>query len=113
MLHTADSIPFLAEVLDKASPAWVVALPAFLIAGIAFTLSAWRWWIGPLLFPLLLVLGWAVTSELRDPWVGPATWNESRLHFLVEAGAAVIMVVSSLAGTCTAAVCSLHARLHR
>ena len=101
---SADSIPFLAEVLDKEPVAWAIAGPALCIAGIVFALSVWRWWLGPLMFPALLILAWAFTSELRDPQIGSAIWHESPLYYTVVAGAFVALVLSPLAGGFVAAV---------
>ena len=104
MLSSVELIPFLAEVLDKEPAVWVIAGLALCIAGIVFALSVWRWWLGPLMFPASLILLWAVTSELRDPWIGRAIWQESPLYFVVVTGAFAALVLAPLAGSCVAAI---------
>ena len=113
VLISADSISFLAEVLDKEPGAWAIAGPALCIAGVVFALSVWRWWLGPLIFPALLILGWAVTSELRDPAIGRAIWLESPLYFVVIAGAVAALVLAPLAGSYVAAVRGRRTHLRR
>jgi hypothetical protein len=87
---------FLAEVADKEPSLltlWVIAL---MLSGAAFCVAYWRRW--AVLVPLALAAIWAaaVSSELRDPNVGPAIVEELGRTYVVQG--MVTMSLPFLAG---------------
>ena|SRR5215813_1076661 len=75
------------EVLDKEPPAiwfWKIFLP---VAVVGFILCRFYWQLIAIILPFTLLLGWAITSELREPFVGEAIYAESKVYiFQVYAG---------------------------
>ena len=70
------------EVIDK-EPSISRFLSIFLsIAAVGFFMCLYRHWLLILVIPIVLVVGLILTSELRDPHVGPAIAAESKSHII-------------------------------
>ncbi len=88
---TGTNIVF-AEVLDK-EPSLFSVWATFLTVGIlGYLLCRFRWWLVGIVVPVALVLSVVWLSELLDPFVGPAMWNESRSYVLQSYAAMLISV---------------------
>jgi hypothetical protein len=79
----AAPVCLLFEVMDKEPP---LVLGFILYGGLGLTgylLSRRRWWWGLLALPVIAVFAWIDTSELRDPYVGPAILREAGYTYVV------------------------------
>jgi hypothetical protein len=78
-------MPFLAEVADKeAAIAAIWGIAAFFCV-LGFLLCRWRRVAGLVALPLAALWTWAMVSELRDPYVGPAILRELGRGYAVQA----------------------------
>jgi hypothetical protein len=72
----------LAEVMDKEPTLPELFLIPVIVGVFTFLLIRWsRWFFFPA-FLLSFLLGWAVTSEVRDPYVGPAIVREAGYYYI-------------------------------
>ncbi len=92
LLLIMTTLALIFEVLDKEPSIQSIWLTFLTIAAAGFVLCRLRWWLIALALPvaLLFSLGWL--TELLDPYVGPAMWQESR-SYVVQSYAAMAAAV--------------------
>ena len=94
-MHTFT--PMLAEVSDKEptiAAIWCVA-GFFCTAGLL--LCRWRRVAGLIVLPLAAGWGWALSSELWDPYVGPAMLSELGRGYVFQAFIAILIPFAAVA----------------
>ena len=90
----------LAEVMDKEPPAYALLLLGVGIAVAAFFAVRFSVWTLLLFLPLACLAADALTSEIRDPFVGPAIVHEAGYSYVVTGYvAAALPLLGCIAGT--------------
>ena len=83
--------PILAEVSDKEPTVAVIWCVAALVAFAGFSLCRWRRLAAIFVLPFVAVWAFGITSEVRDPFVGPAILHELGRGYVVQAYLAALI----------------------
>jgi hypothetical protein len=94
-MHTFT--PILAEVSDKVPTIGGIWLFAAVISLVCLFASAWRRRAVLVALPLIALWAFIITSEVRDPYVGPAIVSELGRGYVTQAYIAAIVPVAFLA----------------
>lgn len=75
----------LAEVMDKEPSLFELLAVGMAFAAVMFFLCCWRRWSLVFAMPIAILVAIVVTSEVRDPFVGPAIRREAGLGYVIGA----------------------------
>ncbi len=89
--------PILAEVSDKVPTVGGIWFFAAVVSMACFLASAWRRRTALVALPLIALWAFIVTSEVRDPYVGPAIVGELGRSYVMQAYIAAVVPVVFLA----------------
>ena len=92
------TLAFIFEVLDKEPSIGSIWLTFLLVALAGYLLCRWRWRLIALALPAALLFSFGWLTELLDPYVGAAMWQESKSYVIQSYAAMSAAVLSPLAG---------------
>lgn len=81
------------EVLDKEPSIQSIWMTFLFIAIVGYLLCRLRWWLIALVLPAALLCSFFWLTELLDPYVGRAMWQESRSYVIQSYVAMLIAMV--------------------
>ena len=94
LLLTMNTLALIFEVLDKEPSLQSIWLTFLSVAVVSYLLCRWRWRLIALILPVALLLSLAWLTELLDPYVGPAMWQESRSYVIQSYAAMMVAILS-------------------
>jgi hypothetical protein len=93
LLLVMNTLALIFEVLDKEPSIGSIWLAFLLVAVVGYLLCRWRWRLIALTLPAALLLSFGWLTELLDPYVGPAMWQESP-GYVIQSYAAMASAVA-------------------
>ena len=89
--------PILAEVSDKVPTVGSIWIVAAVISAACLFASAWRRLTALAALPIIALWAVIITSEIRDPYVGPAIVSELGRGYVTQAYIAAVVPLVSVA----------------